>query len=241
MTGQQSRKAHFGTINDVLKIEENRFWKIDSGKSMLRPEIIVATFCLFLATQNCLADSLAGELNFTKSLPFVGILYFKDNSGSPNANSIDQKNKIFGHRLVPVSKDGALNFVNSDDYAHNIFANDIKKGIKFDVGLMPPGHNLSLKVDWQEDILLRVGCKIHPKMRAYVANISSRAYQIFNFEKRINTFPVAINNIDPELTRATLLLPKYDPIEIDITTGQTVTVDITKRGKIKGTLTLTRD
>jgi len=95
-------------------------------------------------------------------------------------------------------------------------------------------------MDWAKDTIVRIGCKIHPKMRAYIANINSDHFQIFEFQKKKKTYSVHITDV-PTLNREiTLMIPKYDAITITLNKGENKTIDITKKGKVRGTLTLAR-
>ncbi len=186
------------------------------------------------------ADNISGEIVFIKKAPFSGVLFVKQDAPASSTASMDQLNKAFTKKTVVGSPGSNITFKNGDTFDHNIFANDLGKKISFDVGLMPSGQTSQLKIDWQPDTLLRIGCKIHPKMRSYIANVNSDFYQVFEFQKKVKKYPVNIENIPKGNNEIALMIPKYDTILITLTLGESKTVDIIKKGKVKGSITLTR-
>ncbi|WP_309008403.1 hypothetical protein [Pelagicoccus sp. SDUM812005] len=181
-------------------------------------------------------------MTFEKRNPYVGLAYFSDaNDGGPDVcGTLDQKDKAFSKLLV-VGKEGCeIKFHNSDDTDHNIFANDLESGVNFDVGLIPPGGDSSTVVNWNAGRLVRVGCKIHPKMVSYIANLPTSRYAIVEFEEGQLETRFAVADVDDSSVAFELVLQPLDRISVSIASGETKTVDVTYKGKVFGTLTLTR-
>lgn len=199
--------------------------------------IIFATF--FLST-TINADTIKGEINFTKKAPFAGVVYVKQQKNATSTASMDQVNKQFTKKVTLGAPGSEVLFKNGDEFDHNIFANDLKNNIAFDIGLMPSGQEATLKMDWKEDSMVRIGCKIHPKMRSYIANINSDYYQEMEFQKKVKNYPVTISDVPADQTEVILMIPKYDDAVLKLNKGESKTVDITKKGKVRGSLTLTR-
>ena len=105
---------------------------------------------------------------------------------------------------------------------------------------MPPGSKSKVSASWPENILLRIGCKIHPKMRSYIATVNSNHFQVFEFQKGTKEYAISIDQIPANVTKFTLVLPKYDPLEVTIAPGENKTVAITKKGKPRGNISLQR-
>lgn len=192
---------------------------------------------IFLSCTHAFAGEITGTLSFLKKAPFVGVIYVVDNKSGPQKVTVDQKNKKFTKKLAVVGPGGSLKFTNSDDFQHNIFANDPATGVKFDVGLMETGQSSDISVDWDKSTLTRVGCKIHPRMRTYIANIPSDTYQILDFEKKQNDYSIklAINNTTNNIV---LMIPKYDKLEFTLAPGEKKTLEVTRKGKKKASLTI---
>ncbi len=188
------------------------------------------------------ADTITGEITFLKRPPLSGVLYVVGSHSDTVQGSLDQKDKAFTSDVTVVTPGGDIGFKNSDAVDHNIFANDFDSNVKFDIGLMPPASESSVVAQWDAGALIRVGCKIHPKMRSYVAVIDSNHYQAFEFRR--NTTPsqheVKIESIPADKEKVQLILPKYDPIEVTLKKNETVTVSLVKKGKEKGQMTLKR-
>ncbi|AOT08084.1 hypothetical protein [Pseudoalteromonas luteoviolacea] len=181
------------------------------------------------------AAVLTGELEFVKRPSFVGVVYAKGGKG-PSTAELDQSNKVFDKKAVVIGKNGEITFKNSDEFQHNIFANDPNSGVKFDVGLMNQGQTTKVSADWSENTLTRIGCKIHPKMRSYIANVNSDAYQVLPFTKKQKVYPI---NLDVGThTEFVLQIPKYDLVKLKLAKGQETSVDVMYKGKKRATLKL---
>ncbi|WP_199611672.1 cupredoxin domain-containing protein [Flocculibacter collagenilyticus] len=203
----------------------------------MKKKVALITSTLFAVSMSATvnAATLTGTLEFTKKPAFTGLLYAKGGSG-PKSDVMDQSNKVFDKKMLVVGPNGKINFKNSDTFQHNIFANDPKNNVKFDIGLMEPGQANIVKVDWQENTVTRIGCKIHPKMRSYIANVNAEHYLILPLEKGKKSYDI---NLDVGgSTTFVLSLPKYDPLEVTLAAGESKTVDVTKKGKKRASLTL---
>ena len=109
--------------------------------------IVQGTFCclfyfIFALGQLAFADTLEGTFTFTKRAPKVALIYFpEDQSLSADVETVvDQKGQKFTKQILVTTQGVQASFQNSDTVNHNIFTDDKKAGVKFDVGLMPPGR-----------------------------------------------------------------------------------------------------
>lgn len=190
----------------------------------------------FLLPISSFAATLSGSLVFTKKPPFTGVLFANGGKG-PESAKLDQKNKVFDSNLLVVGTGGNITFKNSDDFQHNVFANDPKTNVKFDVGLMEKGQSTDLPVGWEENTITRIGCKIHPKMRSYIANINSDTFHVFPFEKKIKEYAIELDADSHE--SFTLSIPKYDELIFTLKSGESKTLEVTRKGKKRASLTVT--
>ncbi len=196
---------------------------------------------LVLPASKLLADTITGTIEFTKKPPHAGVLYATDDGAGMSQGIVDQLNQQFSPMLIVTKKNETIIFKNSDEVDHNIFANDRKSNVKFDVGLMPPGDNREFPQQWPADSLSKISCKIHPKMRGYIAAISSSAVQQFEFDRSNSSFAIDLQRVPSDANEIRLLLPKYDAIVLPIAKGETKTADLVRKGKNKGKLTLIRN
>lgn len=206
-------------------------------KFAIKTSLLAITFATSLTS---MADTLSGTIVFDRKAPFAGALYAKENSAGNTKAEMDQTNKVFDKKIVAVGNGGNIEFKNSDEFQHNIFANDPNSGAQFDVGLMESGSKSELAVTWRENTLTRIGCKIHPKMRSYILNVPTKTFQLFEFEKKVKEYKVELKNVDSATESFVLSIPKYDDLEVNLAEGESKTVDILKNGKRKGQLTLIR-
>jgi plastocyanin len=210
-----------------LKLNINYNWSL----------LVVGIFCLSTSAN---ADVISGEITFVKKVPFAGVLFVKQNkSATVNAN-MDQLNKKFTKKVSLGAPGTSVIFNNGDSFDHNIFANDLQNNISFDIGLMPSGQSSQIKMDWKEETMVRIGCKIHPKMRSYIANVNSDFYQEFEFQKKVKIYPINISDVPADNHEIKLIIPKYESITVTLLKGESKTIDIIKKGKVRGSLIVSR-
>ena len=206
----------------------------------MRFQILLFILLFSFSAQN-FADKIHGKLSFEKGAPFAGVAYIHDDDKRIQSAEMDQLDKSFTKKILVTSNGSNTIFKNSDSFEHNIFANDLTNKVSFDVGLIAPGEQVSIEVDWYDASLIRLGCKIHPRMRAYIANITSEDYQVIEFERGIREYQFSFENVDPSRKSFRLLMPKYDPVIIPAIAGESKTVDIVRKGRVKGQLVLSRE
>ena len=194
--------------------------------------------CLSISTQ-ALADSITGELVFVKRASFAGVVFVEEKQHSTVNATLDQKDKEFTHKMIVASPGGKIVFNNSDSFEHNIYSSG-SKSAKFDVGLMPTGSKNTITANWGSDSVVRIGCKIHPKMKAYIANIDSSIYQVLPFKKKTKNYTIKLAGVSGDTVVVKLKIPKYPDTVVSLKAGESKTVDVIKKGKKKATLTLKR-
>ncbi len=77
-----------------------------------------------------------------------------------NAIKINQKEKRFFPRLMPIVKGQVVHFFNQDELDHNVFSTEKKKS--FDLGRYPKGD--FREVQYTDTGMYKVYCNIHQKM-----------------------------------------------------------------------------
>jgi hypothetical protein len=101
---------------------------------------------------------------------------------------INQENKQFIPRLLPVIKGQEVRFLNSDNVRHNVFSPD--KEEPFDLARYPKGEYKSLKFNVLGDH--KIYCNIHQKMIADVFVLSNHYYNVTDSEGHFT-----IKNVPP--------------------------------------------
>jgi hypothetical protein len=206
--------------------------------NQLAINILVTLLTLSLVTPS-FADTITGTLNFIKKPAKAGVIYEVKSSFDKVVGTINQENKKFIETIGVTSYQGELKLNNNDKFEHNIFANDLKQDIKFDIGLMSPGSSQRITADWKSNSIVRIGCKIHPKMRSYVANIPSDNFNSFELKKKDKTYSFELANVTED--KLVLLLAGMDNIEISLAKGESKTFDIVRKNKPKGQLLISRN
>jgi hypothetical protein len=186
------------------------------------------------------ANSLTGEFTFNTKIPEVALVYFSEDKSlrSTVEPVIDQVEKEFVPTLVVGAKGSRLVIKNSDTLNHNTYALDQKLKVSFDTDLAGPGVVSYQTIDWAENNVVKIGCKIHPTMRAWVACISSRYYKVVEFTKGKARPKFEIKDVPDNLTQVKVWLPRYLPAEVVIKKGESKKLELKKKTKVSGTLTL---
>ncbi len=201
---------------------------------------IVFSMLAIISIDSAYSESITGNISFNKRAPFAGVFYSVKGEQSNQATNVDQLNKQFTKPVFVMNPGANLQFFNSDDIGHNIYANSSDYSVKFDVGLMNPGTELRMDVEWPDEAFVRISCKIHPKMKAYIANLPSDNFTAIEFDRKINEYDFQLDNIGDSDDIFRLWMSGYDTLNIDLNGKQTLSIPITKRGKEYGQLTLSR-
>ena len=204
----------------------------------------VSGLAVALISTLSVADTVTGTLTFIKKASFAGVVYMEAIEGyeAPliEGANVDQLDKKFTKKIVVGGKGGTVSFRNSDAIDHNIFSNDSHSGVKFDVGLMVPAGKKTIDVTWEERLLVRYGCKIHPKMKSYIFTSPTSFYQVMEFEKKVKSYSFVLENVPSELTEVSLMIPKYDTATLKLAEGESKEMVVIRKGKKKAILTVSR-
>lgn len=188
-----------------------------------------------------IADTVKGEFNFKKRNSQVALVYVENIKGFKSEDpSLDQLNKKFTKSVVVANPGSTVRFDNSDSVNHNIYAEDKEADVSFDVGLIEPGGKSEYKVDWDAGKVIKIRCKIHPKMKSYIANIESPYHTIVEFEKKQKSKSFELE-VPKEAVEFKVWMPRYEEITMKLAPGESKTVDLIRKGKSRGTITLNRE
>ncbi len=220
---------------------------------------ILLQLTLLLAAPALRADIIIGELSFDGTPPMASVLFVRDAEAHIAALRIDQKDRQFSSFMNAASAGAELVFSNSDTARHNLYANSFATGTRFNVGLVPPGETVSLKLDWAEDQIVRIGCSIHTHMETYVAHIRARHYTAINFRRwqeddstqdeygsrrfvltSRNSERFRLVDVPGEQQKLSLLTPYFDPLHFALAAGESKQLDVTRDGIRRGTLRIQR-
>jgi plastocyanin len=195
--------------------------------------------------------TLSGEFHFIAIPPEVGLVYIAEDQSLTQAVTIDQDGKEFLHwtqpgerslrKIAAASPGETMTFKNSASIGHNIYANDARLQVQFDLGLVPPGSAVvkTYPISWQAGQVLKIGCKIHPGMRLYIASLASRHYREIEFNgAAVASF--SFEALPAQWTKVAVWLPDHDPIEVVMNPGEETEVALKKAGKLQGIVTLKR-
>ncbi len=206
------------------------------------------------------ADLIVGELRFDGQAPMAAVVYVRTPEASNEVLQIDQRNRQFSSFMTAANTGNTVLFQNSDNARHNLYANSFSTGTRFDVGLIPPGKNVSIPVTWPEDSMVRVGCSIHSHMETYIANIRSTHYAIVPFRswqekvredeygssstvyemQQLNKAEFKIRSVPADKKDITLLAPYMTPLNFALNLGEEKKIPILRDGAKRGELVIRR-
>lgn len=197
-------------------------------------------FAMLNAVAAAGAQAMTAVIQFDKRPPKVALFYVPGSLPQSKGAVVDQVDKAFTESLVVAAPGTDVVFKNSDDVNHNIFASDVKASANFDVGLMSPGGEKPITVDWKADRLVRVGCKIHPKMRTYIASVDAVFSRVVEFSPTTAEYKIDLSGVPEGANNIVLRIPKYDPLTINLEKPDQWQATLTKKGKPRGRLVLER-
>lgn len=122
-----------------------------------------------IAAQACLAGTVKGKVTPGKN----SVVYLDPASGTvppaPEKHALmDQKGLLFQPHVLVVQKGTTVDFLNSDNVAHNVFwpsiSGDKKKS--HNLGTWPTGQKKPFKFDTPGVVPLL--CNVHPEMSGYI-------------------------------------------------------------------------
>lgn len=119
--------------------------------------------------------------------------------------TLDQKDKAFNPRLLPVVMGQTVSFPNRDRFYHNVFS--VSPLQAFDLGQYKSTETPRTQ-RFDKPGLIPVYCNIHPQMLSYVVVLENRAFAITDadgsFELRgVRAGPIAVNAWAPGAKRVT--------------------------------------
>ncbi len=136
--------------------------------------MVLVWVAILLPGMKATAGEITGKVTAAKKkyLPNA-VIYIDSVKGDfkpPEKHPVmNQKNLVFQPHVLPILAGTTVDFLNSDDVAHNVFSPDESAG-KFNLGTWPKGQIKSYTFEKRcknvcDAVLL---CNVHPEMEAFV-------------------------------------------------------------------------
>jgi plastocyanin len=87
----------------------------------------------------------------------------------PQRATITQKDKAFIPNVLPIIKGSTVEFLNKDDFYHNVFS--LTPRARFNIGRRKPGRAVSQTIQKSGEI--KIFCDIHPQMNAIILSLET--------------------------------------------------------------------
>ncbi|MDX2471141.1 MAG: hypothetical protein QNL04_11255 [SAR324 cluster bacterium] len=201
-------------------------------------KLLLSAFFIFALPCFAFSATLSVTYSFKGKAPKAALLYFTQDKSNKSAATLSQNNKKFDPLLITIAKGKSLSITNNDGVDHNVFVNNQQQGIKFDIGLKKPGEVAKIPAQWPKDELIRLSCKIHSKMRAWVAVLDSKYSLVSRFNKSTKSksgdYQFTLKGIPSEYTKIKILIPSYQTLDLDLTKNKLKKFPLHKRRKTKG-------
>ncbi|NRA38222.1 MAG: hypothetical protein HRU15_08790, partial [Planctomycetes bacterium] len=145
------------------------------------------------------AADLTVKLSFDKRPTPSGMVYMLNDASLLDAGQqtveVIQKGKVFIPRLVAAPKGGNIVIKNLDEIQHNVYADDKPQKTQVDLGMSDPNKDVTQKVTWEVAQVVKFGCRIHPNMQLWIANIPTKHHVCFDMEKNQAQYDTKIVNV----------------------------------------------
>lgn len=175
------------------------------------------------------AGSITGKVTAKKKkyLPHA-VVYIDSVKGEfkpPKENPvIDQKNMVFHPHVLPVLAGTTVDFLNSDDVAHNVFTPD-KSADKFNLGTWPKGEVRSFTFEKRCDevcdaVML---CNVHAEMESFVVVMQNPYFSTTDEEGNFTIenvpageYTVSVWHPKRKGQSAKVMVPDSGPVSLEI-------------------------
>lgn len=114
-------------------------------------------------------DNQALKSSFIDVIVILHPLTFKDETTPLENVKIIQRNAKFVPRVVPVTRNTVVEFINYDKFYHNVFS--VTPGARFNLGRRPTGTIVRHKIERPGEI--KLFCDIHAQMNATIISLDT--------------------------------------------------------------------
>ena len=121
------------------------------------------------AKQKNTDDNKALKSSFIDVIVVLNPLSFKIDTEPLKNVKIIQKNAKFIPRVVPVTRNTIVEFINYDKFYHNVFS--VTPGARFNLGRRPTGTVVRRKIERPGEI--KLFCDIHAQMNATIISLDT--------------------------------------------------------------------
>ena len=184
---------------------------------------------------------LTGTFSFSqaRAIPKTALLYMPEDDGLESQPIVDHFDGDFTKNLIVGSPGEDIVLRNSDLVGHTIYAeSNVEK--HWNIDFMPPNSSTVRKIDWQKDEFVTLQCRLHEYMKAWVGAIETRYYKVIDFRENELEFDFEYQAFPAQFSEFKIWLPEYDPVTFALKKGQKITVDLIRKGQVRGTLTMRR-
>ena len=129
---------------------------------------LLTVLLITLVGATCAAGTIEGKVSSGKSVVYVDVIQGKTFPASMQKPVMDQKGLMFQPHLMVVQVGTTVEFLNSDNVAHNVFWSSISgnKKLGHNMGTWPKGEKKPFKFD--QPGVASLLCNVHPEMSGYI-------------------------------------------------------------------------
>ena len=186
-------------VGRMMKIVYNRLRGLRRCKGLTRKCAVGCFGITILISQSASSGTIVGiastepGVRVQNAVVYIDSIPGKSFPAPEDHAQIDQKGLVFTPHILPVVSGTTVDFRNSDEVMHNVFALDAK-GDKANFGSYPKGevrsHTFIRNCDKTCDAVML--CNIHPEMEAYVVVLTNPYFGLTD-----STGAYAISDVPP--------------------------------------------
>ena len=166
------------------------------------------------------------------------IIYMPEDESLVSQPILDHDGGDFTKRMIVGPPGEAIVLRNSDEIGHTIYAQSEIRERLWDVDFMPANTTTSRAISWKIDEFAELKCKLHLYMQAWAGAIKTRYYKIIDLPEHQQEIHFTYAGFPADFSQVKIWMPEYDPIALSIQAGEQVSMDLVRKGKVRGKLVL---
>lgn len=174
------------------------------------------------------ATTISGSVTFNDTVPPFVLVYMDDGSSPERSVDITVEPFGFNSELYVLSSGAEIRFISRDFSSHRISASVEHLDLNEQLVNLQARQTRKAKDTWPDNVIATLRSSRGNVAPAYIANVSSKHYQMIPVELGQKQLNFELSNPDKAKT-AYLLLPDYDPVKIEIGQGETQSLAVTRK------------
>ena len=179
---------------------------------------------------------LNGTIQIDDILPDFAIIYWNDDSGTPESSDVTLTPSSFNQEVYFLEPGGELK-IRSEDFATHQIEASVTGNDRVQTKIRSRQRK-TLKTNWPANSIAVMRSNQTRVEQSYIVNITSKHYNLVNFDSDDEAIKVSLSN-PKSATKGFLLIPEYDALAFELSQGENKKLTLTRDGTPVGSMTLT--